>query len=139
MTNEDALRKIRLLRQVKTENGASAAEAENAARIVKALMERYTIKARNSAPRRDPARQLTWVYWQELFNEFGLRFSHFGDRGSATIGSDINIYVKLGTGEWWIEKRSGGVSHAGARDNGVESLRKYLKEHAPRGYSLFKH
>jgi hypothetical protein len=37
---EEALRKIGLLRRVKTENGALAPEADNAARLVKALMER---------------------------------------------------------------------------------------------------
>ena len=45
MRTEDALRKIRLLRQVRTENGALATEVENAARLAKVLMERYAIKA----------------------------------------------------------------------------------------------
>jgi hypothetical protein len=61
---EDALRKIRLLSSVRTENGALAAEAENATRLVKALMERYEIPAEDlpGAPRK-PSPRLTWVYW----------------------------------------------------------------------------
>ena len=45
MRAEEALRKIGLLCRMKTENGALAPEADNAARLVKALMERYAIKA----------------------------------------------------------------------------------------------
>jgi Protein of unknown function (DUF2786) len=137
MTIEDALRKIRLLRQVKAENGASAAEADNAARMAKTLMERYTVKAESILTEQRPAFRLTWVYWQELFNEFGLQFSHFGQRGNATIGHDRTVYVKLGTGEWRVEQRSNGGSRISARDHGVESLRNYLKQHA-RGYSLLR-
>ena len=43
MRVEDALRKIRLLRRVIPENGASEFEAETATRLVQALMERYSI------------------------------------------------------------------------------------------------
>ena len=136
MTAADALRKIGLLRRVKTENGASAAEAENAARLASALMARHTIKANEVLAEKGPAFKLTWVYWQQLFNEFGLQFSHFGDRGSAKVGADTTIYLRLRTGQWWVEKRSSSGSHTSARNSGVESLRKYLNEHA-RGYSLY--
>jgi len=138
MRIEDARRKIRLLSLVKIENGASAAEAENAKRIAKTLMQRYTIKAEKARPAPEPAPQLTWVYWQELFNEYALPFSHFGHRGSATLGYDRTIYIELSTGQWRVEKRSSGRSSIMVRDRGVESLRKYLHEHATRSYSLFK-
>jgi hypothetical protein len=136
MSVDDALRKIRLLRQIRTENGASAAEADIAARKVKALMERYTIKADKSRAPQAPAPQLTWVYWQELFNEFGVQFSHFGYRGSATLGPGRIVYIQLNTGRWWVKQRSAGSARTSARDRGVGSLRNYLKEHAARSYSL---
>ena len=50
MKIEDALRKIRLLRQVRAENGSSNSEAENAAQITRSLMERYAVKSEEVRP-----------------------------------------------------------------------------------------
>ncbi|HVB79498.1 MAG TPA: DUF2786 domain-containing protein [Candidatus Binataceae bacterium] len=137
MRAEDALRKIGLLRKVKTENGALAPEAENAARLAKALMERYAIRAEDIPASEGPAFRMTWIYWQQLLGEFGFQLRHFGYRGNVAIGEDKIVYIKLGTSQWWIEQRSGGGWQTNVRDWGVESLRKYLNEHA-RGYSLFR-
>ena len=136
----EILRKIRLLSEVNTQNGASAAEADNAQRLARALMERYSIKAveeRHVTHQQRPAAKLTWVYWQELFNEFCLVFSYLGYRGSATIGHDRTVYIKLNTGQWTVEKRSkDGGTQIVARDIGLETMRKYLSAHA-RTYSFF--
>lgn len=138
MRAEDALRKIGLLRKIKPENGALAAEADNAARLAKALMERYAIKAEDiPAASQAPAFRMTWIYWQDLLHQFGLQLRHFGHRGNATIGNDKVVYINLRTSQWWIEQRSGGGWQTSVRDWSVESLRKYLDEHA-RGYSLFR-
>jgi hypothetical protein len=132
----DILRKIRLLSEVNTKNGASAAEADNAQRLARALMDRYSIKAEEERPvSQRPAAKLTWVYWQELFNEFWLEFSYLGYRGSATIGHDRTVYIKLNTGQWSVEKRSNGGTQIVARDVGLETMRKYLSAHA-RTYSF---
>ena len=134
----DILRKIRLLSEVNTKNGASAAEADNAQRLARALMERYSIKAVEERPvtQHRPAAKLTWVYWQELFNEFCLEFSYLGYRGSATIGHDRTVYIKLNTGQWSVEKRSkDGSTKIVAHDIGLETMRKYLSAHA-RTYSF---
>jgi len=133
----DILRKIRLLSEVNTKNGASAAEADNAQRLARALMDRYSIKAEEERPvSQRPAAKLTWVYWQELFNEFWLEFSYLGYRGSATIGHDRTVYIKLNTGQWSVEKRSkDGGTQTVARDIGLETMRKYLSAHA-RTYSF---
>ena len=138
MRAEEALRKIGLLRRVKTENGALAPEADNAARLVKALMERYAIKAEDiPAASQRSAFRMTWIYWQELLHQFGMQLRHFGHRGNATIGSDTIVYINLRTSQWWIEQQSSGGWQTGARDWGVESLRTYLDEHA-RSYSFFR-
>src|SRR5580698_1665661 len=132
----DILRKIRLLSEVNTKNGASAAEADNAQRLARALMDRYSIKAEEERPvSQRPAAKLTWVYWQELFNEFWLEFSYLGYRGSATIGHDRTVYIKLNTGQWSVEKRSNTGTQIVARDIGLETMRKYLSAHA-RTYSF---
>src|ERR1700730_17397653 len=75
---EDALRKIRLLRRLVPENGASEAEAETASRLVHALMERYSIGREDLRPVASPPNRLTWVYWEQLLAEFGMRLHRFG-------------------------------------------------------------
>ncbi len=138
MTAEDALRKITLLRKVNTNNGAVAAEVETARRLQKALMERYAIKSYD-IPGASPAAgsRLTWVYWQELLEEFGLPLNHFGNRGSAAVGNN-KLYIRLATNQWWIEEKFPAGWRTTVRNRGVEPLRKYLKENAPRSYSFFK-
>jgi len=138
MKAEDALRKIALLRKISIDNGAVAAEVATARRLQKALMERYAIKAWD-VPGASPATasRLTWVYWQELLDEFDLRLNHFGDRGSAAVGNN-KLYIRLSTNQWWIEERLRGGWRTTLRARGVESLRKYLSEKAPRSYSFFR-
>jgi hypothetical protein len=140
MTVEDALRKIALLRRVSADKGALAAERDTAHRLQKVLMERYAIKAQDvpegaAAAATTPFR-LNWNYWQELLDEFNLRLSRFGGRGSAEIGKNTVAYIRLATNEWWIEERSARGWQTTIRDNGLESLRTWLKEHAPKTYSF---
>ena len=138
MTVEDALRKIALLRRVSADKGALAAERETAHRLQKVLMERYAIKAQEvpEGPPTTPFR-LHWDYWQELLDEFDLKLRHFGGRGSAEVGSNMIAYIRLATNQWWIdEKTPRGGWQTTVRDNGLDSLRAYLKEHAPRTYSF---
>ncbi len=101
MTVEDALRKIALLRRVRTDNGAVPAEAENAYRLQKVLMERYALKPQD-IPDGAPATpfRLHWNYWQELLDEFGLSLTHFGGRGSTEIGKNIIAHIRLATNQW---------------------------------------
>ena len=138
MKTEDARRKIALLARVSTDSGAAAAERETAYRLQKTLMERYAIAAED-VPRASQSTvfSLTWSYWQELLDGFGLHLNHFGTRGSAMVGSS-KLYIALAANQWSIEERALGGWRTTARDKGVESLRKYLNEHAPRSYTFFK-
>ena len=138
MTAEDALRKVALLRKISTDNGAVAAEVETARRLQQALMKRYAIKAQDiRAASGTTVFRLTWIYWQDLLKEFGLRLDQFGNRGSVAVGNNSKLYIRLDKNQWWIEERSPGGWQTTARNWGVESLRKYLKEHAPRSYTFF--
>jgi len=138
MRAEDALRKIKLLRRISTDNGAVAAEVETAQRLQKVLMERYAIKDWDiPGASRTTVSRLTWIYWQELLDEFGLPLDQFGNRGSVAVGNN-KLYIRLSTNQWWIEEKFPAGWRTTARNRGVESLRTYLKEHAPRSYSFFK-
>jgi hypothetical protein len=139
MTVQDALRKIELLRKISTDKGAVPAERETAYRLQKVLMEHYAINARD-VPEASPttAFRLNWSYWQELSDEFGLRLDRLGNRGSVAVGSNRKVHIRLDKSQWWIEEKSSSGWQTTVRDRGVESLRAYLKEHAPKSYSFFR-
>ncbi len=139
MTVEDAQRKIVQLRKVSTDKGALPAEKETAYRLQKVLMERYAIKVQEMPdPAPTTAFRLHWGYWQELLDEFGLGLNRLGNRGSAAVGYNSKVYIRLDQNQWWIEERSPAGWKATVRDRGLESLRTYLKEHAPKSYSFFR-
>jgi hypothetical protein len=142
MTVEDALRKIALLRRVSTDKGALAAERDTAYRLQKVLMQRYAIKDQEipdgSTTTRPRPFSLNWDYWKELLDEFGLSLTHFGGRGSAEIGKNIIAHIRLAANEWWIEERTPRGRKITVRDRGFDSMRTYLKEHAPKSYSFLK-
>jgi len=80
--------------------------------------------------------RLNWTYWRELLDEFDLPLSHFGGRGSVEVGPNIIVYIRLAANQWWVEERSARQWQVTVHGRGIESLREYLKEHAPRGYSF---
>lgn len=139
MTVEDARRKVALLRKVSNDKGAVPAERETAYRLQKALMERYAITDQEIAvaPPTTISR-LNWGYWQELLDEFGLRLNRFGNRGSVEVGSTSIVYITLNTNQWRAEERGPGGRQTKVRERGIESLRAYLREHAPRSYSFLR-
>ncbi len=139
MTVQDALRKIALLRKVSTDKGAVPAERETAYRLQKVLMERYAINPRD-VPETAPTTtfRLSWSYWQELLDEFGLRLDRLGNRGSVAVRNDRKVHIRLDKSQWWVEEKSSSGWQTTVRDLGVESLRSYLKEHAPKSYSFFR-
>jgi hypothetical protein len=136
MRIEDALRKIRLLCRLVPENGASEAEAETASRLVHTLMERYSIGREDLRPVANPPNRMTWVYWEQLFAEFGVNLNRFGGRASASLGTDARILIRLAAGQWQIEQTSRTGWRIVIRDFGLESLRAYLTKFGPRSYSL---
>jgi hypothetical protein len=136
MKVEDALRKIRLLRRLVPENGASEFEAETATRLVQALMERYSIGKEDLQSVASPRNRMTWVYWEHLLAEFGLALDRFGGRACASLGNGALIVIRLAAGRWHVQHTSPEGWKITVRDYGLESLRAYLFEHGPRSYSL---
>jgi hypothetical protein len=123
MKVDDALRKIRLLRRLVPENGASEAEAETASRLVHTLMERYSIGREDLRPVVNPPSRLTWIYWEQLFAQFGMRLDRFDGRASASLGRDARILIRLAGCQWQIEQTSPTGWKIGTRDFGLEALR----------------
>ncbi|MGA7873116.1 MAG: hypothetical protein WCA22_19685 [Candidatus Binatus sp.] len=139
MRVEDALRKIALLRRISTDKGALPAERETAHRLQKLLMERYAIRHQEvSEASPTTTFRLNWSYWRELLEDFDLCLNHFGGRGSAKVGNNSIVYIRLATNQWRIEERSPSGWQPTVRDRGIRSLREYLKVHAPKSYSLLR-
>ena len=136
MKVEDALRKIRLLRKFVPQNGASEAEAETASRLVRTLMERYSIGIADLSPVATPPSRMTWVYWEQLLTDFGMSLDTFGQRASVRLGNGALIIIRLAANQWHAQQPSSDGWKIMARDFGVESLREYLAKYGPRSYSL---
>jgi Protein of unknown function (DUF2786) len=136
MRFEDALRKVRHLRRLVPENGASEAEAETAERLVRSLMERYSIGREDLRPVASPPSRMIWVYWEQLLAEFGFSLNRFGGRGSASLGNDALILIRLTANQWHLQQSSPNGWEVIVRDFGVESLRAYLVKYGRRVYSL---
>jgi hypothetical protein len=136
MRVEDALRKIRLLRRLVPENGASEFEAETATRLVQALMERYSIGKEDVQSIARPRNRMSWVYWEHLLAEFGVALDRFGGRASASLGNGALIVIRLAVGHWHVQHASPEGWKIAVRDYGLESLRAYLSKNGPRSYSL---
>lgn len=136
MRVEDALRKIRLLRRFIPENGATEPEAETAAHLAQALMERYCVGKEDVQPVASPRNRMSWVYWEQLLEDFGIALNRFGGRASAPLGNGALIVIRLATGGWHLQQRSPEGWKVSVRDCGLESLREYLAKHGPRSYSL---
>jgi hypothetical protein len=136
MRLEDALRKIRLLRNLVAERGATEFEAENASRLVQTLMERYSIGKEDVHSAASPHPRMTWVYWEHLMAEFGIALDRFGGRASASLANDVRVVIRLATGHWHVQQASPEGWKIVVRDFGLESFRGYLANYGPRSYSL---
>jgi hypothetical protein len=137
MILEDALRKVRLLHDYSIEKGAFEAEAENAANLAKRLMEKYGIAKPDVRSNRESTREhKSWVYWDHLFEQFGLELRHFGRRGSAVLANGEVAVPNLDTGEWHVQKPSPTGWMTVARGQGLQSLGDYVARKVPKTYSM---
>jgi Protein of unknown function (DUF2786) len=137
MRLEDALRKVSLLHDYSVAKGAFEAEAESAANLAKRLMEKYAIAKPDARSNREHARKRqSWVYWDHLFDQFGLRLRHFARRGNAALPNGERVVPNLETGEWHVQKPSPTGWLIVAHGHGLRSLGDYLARKVPRTYSM---
>jgi len=138
MNSEDARRKLQLLQRVRPDNGFSDAEAENAVHLSQLLVKRFSIRTEEARPNQARSFALSWVYWQHLADEYGLKLHRFGGRGSFALPDKKATFIKLSTGEWWVQRTVAGGHERVARNWGVESLREYLSRNRTRAPSFLK-
>jgi hypothetical protein len=139
MKQQDALRKIRHLHDYSIGKGAFAAEAENAASLAKLLMKRYGIAEEQArTPQEHTPERTTWVYWDNLFDKFGLEVRHFCRRGNSCLGDGHIAVIKLDKGEWHVQKPSPTGWIIVTTGKGVQSLGDYLGKNLPKVYSIFR-
>src|ERR1700687_2778969 len=137
MNREDALRTICALRNITLATGALPAEVENARRLLKRIAERFAIELEERQPQPRPEHcSAVWNYWCFLLSEFRIEARRFRNRASGMMGTDRLIVIKLDTGEWQVQRVTPGGYQTVVKHRGLESLRLYLRENAPRGYSF---
>jgi len=139
MNLQDAIRKVRLLENVKEGRGFTRAEVESALQLSKRLMAQFSIQESSPAAPLRMKRRPSWDYWEQVAGQFGLRLHRFGKRASISIieGKHV-ISIKGDDEEWSAQQASPGGWESVARDQGPRSLQAYLSEHVVRSYSFFK-
>ena len=140
MNLQDAIRKVRLLENVKEGRGFTRAEAESARELSQRLIQQFSIKdiQASSSPLR-LKRRPSWDYWEQAAAEFGLRLHRFGKRASIAIVEGRHVIsIKGDNEEWTAQRASAGGWESVAHDQGFRSLRAYLSEHVVRSYSFLR-
>jgi hypothetical protein len=139
MNRDDALRRIRALRKLTIDEGASPAEAETAARLARQIGERFSIEPgieRFSAEPPSTSSSAAWDYWRWLLSEFHIEARRFCNRAFGKIGTDKQVVINLCTGEWQVQRVFLTGCETIAQKRGLDALRSYLHGNAPRSYSL---
>jgi hypothetical protein len=137
VNRKDALRKVRALRNVTLASGALPAEVDNAGRLSKRIAERFAIECEERQEQPRPTQSsATWDYWRWLLSEFRIEARRFCNRASGAMGTDRLIVIRLDTSEWQIQRQTLAGYQTVVKQRGLESLRHYLQENAPRGYSF---
>jgi hypothetical protein len=138
MNRDDAMRKVRLLKQVRPENGATEPEADNAQRLAKRLIDQHVLETSDwtSFKGKSETRR-SWVYWEHIADEHRVTLSHFGTRGSIRLDDGkMLVLIELGSGEWQVQRASRAGYETVRRGRGLESFRDYMQLNAPRAYTF---
>jgi hypothetical protein len=137
MNLQDAIRKVRLLGNVKEGRGFTRAEVHSARQLSQRLIEQFSIQSEPTVIVRSQRRP-SWDSWEQVAGEFRLRLRRFGKRASISIieGKHL-VSIKGDDEEWTAQQVSAGGWETVSRGTGVRTLHAYLSEHV-RGYSFFR-
>jgi hypothetical protein len=136
LNREAALRKVRLLRRVIPERGATPGEFASATHLAKKLADDLALPEDEIIRRtHEPNSRRSWVYWEQAASEFGLRMNHFGSRANLRVG-DALIVIDFERSQWTVRKSSPMGYREVMRKPGLDSFREFLQQHGPRRYSL---
>ena len=58
-------------------------------------MKRNSIGIAGLSPAATPPSRMTWVYWEQLLADFGMRLDRFGQRASVRLGNGALIIIRL--------------------------------------------
>ena len=141
MNLQDAIRKVRLLENVRAGRGFTQAEIDAARELSQRLRTQFSIRE-GLGPTSSPIRlkrMPSWDHWEQVATEFGLRLHRFGKRASIAIIEGKHVISIKGEAEEWTAQKSsvGGWESVGA-GSGPRSLHTYLAEHAVRNYSFLR-
>jgi hypothetical protein len=64
----------------------------------------------------------SWVYWDHLFDQFGLELRHLGRHGNAPLGNGELAVPNLDTGQCHVQKPSPSGWVIVAKGQGLQSL-----------------
>jgi hypothetical protein len=83
----------------------------------------------------NPNNRRSWVYWEQATSEFGIGMNHFGSHGNLRVG-DALIVIDFDRSQWTVKKPSPMGYREVMCKTGLDSFREFLRQHAPRRYSL---
>ncbi len=141
MNLQDAIRKVRLLENVREGRGFTQAEVDAARELSQRLMTQFSIRERPASAgspirlKRTPS----WEHWEQVAGEFGLRLHRFGKRASIAIIEGKHVISIKGESEEWTAQQSslGGWESVGG-GSGPRTLQTYLAANVVRGYSFLR-
>jgi len=141
MDRQEAIRKVRLLENVRAGRGFTQAEVDAARELSQRLMTQFSIRETPAAPaapmrlKRIPS----WDHWEQIASEFGLKLHRFGKRASIAIieGKHV-VSIKGETEEWTAQKASAGGWESAGGGSGPRALHSYMTANTARSYSFFR-
>ncbi len=134
MNREDAVRRLRALRNLSKDEGAFPAEVESAKSLIRLLEDRYAIS--DCGPTEEPPLVPDWPYWNWVLGEFGIEGRRFLKSASAILDETRIVIIRLDTGDWQVERRTRVGYQVIAQNHNPESLRAYLRQNASRKYTF---
>ncbi len=134
MDRENALRRLRALRNLSEDHGAFPAEVESAKRLIHRIEQRYRVDEPLPEPELPPPSD--WAAWDWMLREFGIVGRRFLKSASADLDATRTIIIRLDTGHWQVQLKTQSGARVIAENHNPESLRAYLNKNTPHKYTF---